>query len=199
MHEDDSYIVQDALVLMAAKETIKWMKQKGYLHYIPEFMPLDNRLNILNIDILQSLRFHFFLSISIIDRKEITEEERKLCISFSTPREISQGLKCLWDLIMGTPSSARIIQDVDLVLKALEIVYRENGAAVEGLAGRNGHMRKVVGKGKSSRCGGARTKGEGRECELTKKMLFQSDLLKLCLMKRRNISEFFPDTTVFYD
>ena len=60
-----------------------------------------------------------------------------------------------------------------------------------------GTGKKVVRKGKSVRCGGARTKGEGRKCELAKKMLFQSDLLKLCLMKRRNISEFFPDTTVF--
>ena len=50
---------------------------------------------------------------------------------------------------MGTPSSARIIQDVDLALKALEIVYRANGAAVEGLDDRNGHRRKVVGEGKS--------------------------------------------------
>ena len=63
----------------------------------------------------------------------------------------------------GTPSSARIIQDVDLALKAMEIVYRENGAAVEGLADRNGHRRKVVGKGESDRCVGAHTKGEGRE------------------------------------
>ena len=94
---------------------------------------------------------------------------------------------------------ARIIQDVNLTLKALEIVYRENGAAVEGLADRNGHRRKVVGKGKSVRCGGARTKGEDCECELAKNMFFHSDLLKLCLMKRRKISEFFPDTTVFYD
>ena len=98
---------------------------------------------------------------------------------------------------MGTPSSARIIQDVDLALKALKIVYRENGAAVEGIADRNGHRRKVVGKGKSVRCGGARTKGEGCECKLAKKMLFHSYLLKLCLMKRRKISEFFPDTTFF--
>ena len=45
---------------------------------------------------------------------------------------------------MGTPSSARIIQDVDLVLKVLEIVYRENGATVEGLSDRNGHRRKVL-------------------------------------------------------
>ena len=87
-----------------------------------------------------------------------------MCFSFSTQREISRGLKRLWDSEIGTPSSARIIQDVDLALKALEIVYCENGAAVEGLADRNGHMRKVVGKRKSVRCGGARTKGEGREC-----------------------------------
>ena len=159
-------------------------------------MPLDNSLNR---EILQSLRFHCVLSHSIIDGKETMEEERKLCFSFSTPREIAQGLKRIWDLKMGAPCSERITQDVDLALKALEIVYRENGDTVEGLADRNGHRRKVVGKGESVRCGGARTKGEGRECKLVKEMLFPSDLLKLCLMKRRNISEFFPDTTFFND
>ena len=122
-----------------------------------------------------------------------------MCFSFSTPREIARGLKRLWDSKIGTPSLAKIIQDFDLALKALEIVYRENGAAVECLADRNWNRRKVVGKGKSVRCGGARTKGEGRECELFKNMLFHSDLLKLCLMKIRNISDFFPDATIFYD
>ena len=129
-------------------------------------MTLDNSLNSLNRYILQSLRFHCVLILSIIYGKEITEEESKLCFSFSTPREIAQGLKRLWDSIMGTPSSARIIQDVDLALKALEIVYRENGGAVEGLADRTGHRRKLLDKGKSVRCGSARNKGEGRECEL---------------------------------
>ena len=219
VHEDDLYIFHDDLVLMAAKETIKWMKQKGYLHHwllplnglqdgtpyavrpvsdSPEFMPLYNSLNSLNRYILKSLRFHCVLSLSIIDGKETTEEERKLCFSFSTQREIAQGLKRLWDLKIGTPSSAKIIQDVDLALKALDIVYCENGATVEGLADRNGHIWKVVGKWKSVRCGGARTEGEVRECELAKKMLFHSDLLKFCLMKIRKISYFFPDKTVFY-
>ena len=32
VHEDNFYIAHDALVLMTAKETINWMKQKGYLH-----------------------------------------------------------------------------------------------------------------------------------------------------------------------
>ena len=46
---------------------------------------------------------------------------------------------------MGTPSSARIIEDVDMGLKVLEIVFHANGAAVEGLANRNKHRLKVVG------------------------------------------------------
>ena len=32
VHEEDLYIVHDALVLMTAKEMINWRKQKGYLH-----------------------------------------------------------------------------------------------------------------------------------------------------------------------
>ena len=82
-------------------------------------------------------------------------------------------------------------------MKALEIVYRANGDAVEGLADRNGHRRKVVGEGKSVSWGGARTKGMERDYELTKKMFLHSDLLNLCLKKKHNISEFLPDTTVF--
>ena len=64
---------------------------------------------------------------------------------------------------MGTPSLARMIQDVNLALKALEIVYRANGAAVEGLADRNGNIRKVVGEGKSVSWGGERKKVKGSE------------------------------------
>ena len=44
---------------------------------------------------------------------------------------------------MGTPSLARIIEDVDLVLKALENFYLANGSAVEGLADSNGQRRKL--------------------------------------------------------
>ena len=159
-------------------------------------MPLDNSLNR---DILHSFRFHFVLSHYIVDGEETTEEESNMCLSYSTPREISRGLKRIWDSKMGTPSSARIIKDADLALKAFEIVYRANGDAVEGLADRTGHRRKVLGTGKSVSCGGAQTKGEVRECELTKKMFFRGNLLKLCHMKRWKITEFFPDTTVFYN
>ena len=73
---------------------------------------------------------------------------------------------------MGTPSSVRIIEDVDLELKGLGIVYHKNDAAVEGLADINGHRKKEVGKWKSVIWGGAQTKGEGRECKLTKDIFF---------------------------
>ena len=64
---------------------------------------------------------------------------------------------------MGTPSSARIIQHVDLALKVLEIFYHANGAAVEGLADRNGNGRKVVVEGKIVIWGGALTNVKGCE------------------------------------
>ena len=95
----------------------------------------------------------------------------------------------------GTPSSARIIEDVDILLKALEILYRANGTAVEGLEDRNGHRKKEVGEGESVSWGGAQTKGEGRECELTKNVFFHNNLLQLCLKGKRKITDFFPDTT----
>ena len=98
---------------------------------------------------------------------------------------------------MGTPSSVRIIEDIDLALKALEIVYCSNGAAFERLTKRKGHRCKEVGEGESVSWGGARTKGEVHKCKLTKMMLFHSDLLRLCHKKNRKITEFFPDSTFF--
>ena len=47
-------------------------------------------------------------------------------------------------------------------MKALEIFYRTNGAAVEGFDDRNGHRQKVVGEGKSVSWVGARKKGKGK-------------------------------------
>ena len=50
----------------------------------------------------------------------------------------------------GTPSSSRIIEDVDRALEPLLIVFRTNGAVFEGLANINGHRRKEVSEGKVS-------------------------------------------------
>ena len=100
---------------------------------------------------------------------------------------------------MGTPSSARIIEDVDLELKALEIFYRVNGDAVEGLADRNGHRQKLLGEGKGVSWGGTSTKVKGSKCKITKNMFLHGDMLKLCLKKKHNITDFFPDTNFFND
>ena len=55
----------------------------------------------------------------------------------------------------GRSSSYRIIEDVDISLEELEIVFHANGAAVEDILDRNGHRRKEVGEGKSVSWGGA--------------------------------------------
>ena len=54
---------------------------------------------------------------------------------------------------MVTTYSERIIQDVGMSLKVLEIFYRSNGSAVEGLADSNGHRRKVLVEGKMFQVG----------------------------------------------
>ena len=151
----------------------------------PEFIPLYNSLNR---DILHFLHFHCVLSRFVLDGEGTDEEERNMKFSFTTHGKICRGIKRIWESKMGTPSSARMIEDVDLALKALEIFYLENGASVEGISDKNGHRRKVVGEGKSVSWGGARTKGKGCECERTKKMFLHSDMLKFCLKKKQKIS-----------
>ena len=149
VREDYFFIVHDALVFMTAKDKIEWMTERNCFHRWllpmnglqygtpydgrpvvngPKFMPLDNSLNR---DILHSLRFHCVLSRFVLDGDGTYEEERNMQFSFSTPREIARVLKRIWESEMGTTSSARITEDVDLALKALEIFYLENGAAVE--------------------------------------------------------------------
>ena len=146
----------------------------------PKFIPLDNSLNR---DILHSFRFHCVLSRFLLDGRE-QKRKRGIYASVSLHRrKLPEDWSLYGNKKTETHSSARIIQDVVLALKMLEIVYRANGDAVEGLADRNGHIRKVLGEGKSASWGGAWNKGMGRECELTKNMFLHSDLLKLCLRK----------------
>ena len=91
-----------------------------------------------------------------------------------------------------------IIEDVHRALEAFEIFYRAHSAAIERLADRNGHRQLVVGDGESGRWGDVQSKGEGRECNLDRKKFLHIDLLKLCLKRKRDIAEFFPDKIVFF-
>ena len=122
VHEDYFFIVHDSLVLMTAKETIKWTKEKNCFHCwllpmnglqngtpyagrpvgnSPELMPLDNSLNR---DILKSFCFNFVLSRFLLYGEGTDKEERNIRFSFSTSKEIARGLKRIWDSKMGTPS-----------------------------------------------------------------------------------------------
>ena len=58
-----------------------------------EFITLDNSLNR---DILQILTFHCVLSRFWIDGEVTDEEERNMRFGYSTPKEISRGLKRIW-------------------------------------------------------------------------------------------------------
>ena len=126
---------------MTEKYTTTWMKDNNFFHIwfltmnglqngthysghpvfdSPEFIPLDN---ILNIDIFHSLRFHCVSSRFVIDGEGTNTEERDMRFSFSTPKENFIGINCIWESKTETTSSARIIQDFDLALKALGIFY----------------------------------------------------------------------------
>ena len=126
----------------------------------------------------------------MLDREETCEEERNTGFSLSTSKEIFRGLKKILESKIGTPSSERIVQYVDMALQALEIIYRANGYAVEGFSDRNGHRRKLLGEGKSISWVDARTKVKGRECEFIKNMFLHSDMLKLCLKKNKTSLSF---------
>ena len=58
----------------------------------PEFMPLNNSLNR---DILHSLRFHCVLRRFLLDGEGTDKEERNMRFSFSTPKEITRGIKLI--------------------------------------------------------------------------------------------------------
>ena len=55
-----------------------------------KFIPLDN---ILNRDILHSFRFHCVLIRFVLGGEVNDKEERNMCFSFSTPKEIDRGIK----------------------------------------------------------------------------------------------------------
>ena len=110
----------------------------------------------------------------------------------ATPREIGSGLKRIWKLETGSPSSMLIIEDFDWALEVLEIFYRLYGAAVEELVDWNGHIQPVVGDQESGRWAGTQSKCERPECNLDWMMFLHSDLLKLFMRKNQDSTKLFP-------
>ena len=168
-HENTWYFYHDALKLMTAKLTVKWMKEKGYykrwlvpqlglnggtvyawrpVGNRPEWMPLDNSLNN---DIQSSLSLHCAITAYLRD-----DDPRKF--SFATPSTIVSGINRIYGNNGGNvPSSKRIMQDCKKALNAFGSVYEHGGKMVPGLANRNGHRNFASGRNTEG-WGGARVK-----------------------------------------
>jgi hypothetical protein len=142
-HEDDWVFYHDALCQLTAKETINWLKEKGWydrwIHPInglhqnqadlkiyrsrpvgdrPENMPWDNNLNQ---DVHLSVNHHVLFT-SLYDE----DDERKF--SLSTPKRASFAYRRILHPETGVaPSSDRIVHDVDLVFKNLMKIHLESG------------------------------------------------------------------------
>eukprot|EP00978_Attheya_sp_CCMP212_P008683 scaffold20425_cov45-Attheya_sp.AAC.1 len=153
-HEDDWYFYHDALSLMTAKDTIEWMKQKDYykrwilpvndLHRndpslkayfdrpvgdTPEAMPWDCSLNQ---DIHRDVDHHVLYT-------QLLPEEDDQKFSMSTPKRGASAYKRLLDVDSGnSPTSERIIQDINKVFKSLQTIRDHEGTMVEGLGNRGG-------------------------------------------------------------
>ena len=119
VHQEDFFIVHDALVLMTSKETIAWMIENTYFHLwlipmnglkdgtpddgftvgnITVLITLDNSLNR---DILHTLHFNCVFSHFVLDWEGINKEERIMQFSFSMTKEITRGIKHAWESKMG--------------------------------------------------------------------------------------------------
>jgi hypothetical protein len=156
-NKDDWMFYHDALSLMTAKETVRWMKEKDYLkHWIlpmgglhqwdndlkvyygrpignsPENMPLDTSLNN---NIHQKVEEHVLMTLEM----DTTNAEK---FDLSTP---AKGWSAYRRVLETCPTSERIVQDILKVLRSLEIVRKKKGVRCAGVGNTNyGRRRELV-------------------------------------------------------
>jgi hypothetical protein len=92
----------------------------------PELMPLDSSL--FN-DLIEGIGSNVCATGAM---------ERGMGYSMGTPNDAWKAMTAVWKT---TPSSARIVEDVDRFLIALERIIEEEGAYVEEFDARKGHRR----------------------------------------------------------
>jgi hypothetical protein len=148
-HEEDWMFYYDALTLMTAKETIAWMKEKGYFerwmlpanglhtddpslkhHFCkpvgnsPQMMPWNTSLN-------QDVKY-------AVDRHVMNtadfEEDDPLMFSLSTPK---RGARAFMRILEGGPSGERIIHDIKKVVGSMVLVQAKSGVLVQGVGNTN--------------------------------------------------------------
>mmetsp|Transcript_15157 Transcript_15157/g.25127 ORF Transcript_15157/g.25127 Transcript_15157/m.25127 type:complete len:238 (+) Transcript_15157:240-953(+) len=156
-HEHDWYFYHDALSLMTAKESVAWMKYKGYYErwilpecgllmdqkelkrYIgrptgdtPEIMNWDSTLNK---DVHESVKQHVHATITL-DK----DDPRKF--SLATPIQGAHAYMRVLDPETGVcPSSKRIIEDTEKAFgpSLLEIIKAQGAVVPDDRAARDGH------------------------------------------------------------
>jgi hypothetical protein len=101
----------------------------------PELMTLDETLNM---EIHASARYHIAITSHLPN-----DDPRKY--SFSTPKEISRAyLRLVHPATGGAPSSTRIVQDCEKLIRSLGKIREAGGKMVQGF-GRNGHRERSHG------------------------------------------------------
>jgi hypothetical protein len=105
----------------------KWWGQP--IRNSPELMPLDNsRIQ----DAHQSVRRHTVISLTIRDRYN---KDNRL-ITMATPKETTRSYACIFDPTTGVaPKLERILQDMNKVMHALQVIYETEGVYMPDLAG----------------------------------------------------------------
>ena len=190
--KNEWWVYHDALSLMTANESIKYMKDKGYYrHWIlperdlmndgtgklkfyankpvgnsPEVMPLDCSLNWV---------LHSSVAKHVVLTKHLDNgDENKF--STATPKEGLAAYKRVWEFEMddsskqdtGAPTGKNIGVDVCRVIESMIIILKNGGVIVPGLGDRPG--RRHHKHGNSSNRGGERRRKRGMKefCKVLK-------------------------------
>ena len=143
---DDYWVAHDALSVMTAKESVKYMKQKHYYeHWVkpecglldshsstdvqkwkdkpvgnnPKYMPLDNNLNN---DLHASVLTHCIMTQNLDDN-----DKKKF--DMSTPVQGTDAYTRIWE---HHPPSKRIVEDINLTYDSLRDILVTKGALRKG-------------------------------------------------------------------
>jgi predicted flap endonuclease-1-like 5' DNA nuclease len=191
IHQDDWLVYHDALALMTARSTVKWMTDttgpdgKKYIERwilpelgcnddiprfggrpvgdLPEGMPLDCSLNN---DLKVSTKIH------VVDTLALQEVDHRK-FSLSTPKRCSEAIRRIWDFGLtgktgedphegGVPCGQRIVDDCNRVVNSYIRIDREaRGMFVDGLGNSSGK------RGEQRRATGVKAARGGKRIKMT--------------------------------
>ena len=160
-YEGKGLFFHDALSLITAKETVRWMKENDLYKYwiIPELgcndvvgnnkncyasRPVGNspELMCLDMSLNKDVRESFRMHVSITQHLDSSHCQR---FSGSSPNQIVSSIFRLTkpDETGVVPTSKRIMEDIDRLDYAMKEIMNAKGAIVPGLCERNGDRKHV--------------------------------------------------------